>query len=472
MSGQLALRDSWGVVITAIDKEKLVASAQRFLKKGQYKRAIAEVEKIVVGDEGDMRARLELADLHERAGDTKSAVQLFLEIARRYERDGFGLKAFGVYLHAARLDPKAREPQVALGRLYTEHGLYEEAAARYDLAARAVGADGRAGRKAALEVVSALLERDSENLGDRVRLAEAYSGLGQHGDAVRELRRVADVLDQGAAESDYQVVAERLLYHKPDDMAVARTLATSYVAREEPQRALAKLKVAFEATPTDLEVLGLLAETFNQLGQVHKAVAVLKEMARIYDKNGFVHERDECFTKILMLDPNDRSARESLGESSTEAEGQTLEFYPQLVRTRPPAAVAKGRLAPAGAGAEEADDFDDDFEFDFDDDEIGFGGGAENTIVDDAFIPDALRGELEPPGIVLSVPGAAGEPGVTSRLEEELRELDFYVNNGLIDEGRALLAELIGRHGRHPLIERREKQLDEQDAQREGPREG
>ncbi|MCA9516081.1 MAG: tetratricopeptide repeat protein [Myxococcales bacterium] len=427
-----------------------------------------------MADEGDMRARLELADLHERSGDTKSAVRQFIDIARRYERDGFGLKAFGVYLHAARLDPKAREAQVALGRLYTEHGLFEEAATRYDLAVRAVGADGTAGRKAALEVVSSLLERDSENLADRLRLAEAHSGFGQHADAVRELRRVADVLDQGAAETDYQVVAERLLYHKPDDIAVARTLATSYVAREEPQRALAKLKTAFEAAPKDLEVLGLLAETFNQLGQVHKAVAVLKEMARIYDKNGFVHERDECFTKILMLDPNDRSARESLGESGTEAEGQTLEFYPQLVRQRAPGAVAKGRptVANAAAAADDADDFDDDFEFDFDDDEIGFGGGAENTIVDDAFIPDEVRGELEPAGIVLNVPGTAGDQVVTSRLEEELRELDFYVNNGLVDEGRALLAELITRHGRHPLIERREKQLDEQDAQREGPREG
>ena len=63
----------------------------------------------------------------------------------------------------------------------------------------------------------------------------------------------------------------------------------SYVVAAEPHRALAKLKIAFKHTPRDLEVLGTLVDAFTLLGQPHKAVTVLTEMARQYDKSGLVH---------------------------------------------------------------------------------------------------------------------------------------------------------------------------------------
>jgi len=437
--------------ITAVDKEKLVASAQRHLKRGQVKKAIAEVERLVVDDKGDMRARLELADLYERGNEPKRAVTVYLEAAEHYEKHNFGLKALAVYLRATQLDPKNRGAHAALGRLYAEQGLYGEAASRFQTALDcATGADAA---RARLDVTAAMLELDPDNLADRLRLAEGYSALGLRDQAVDELRKVASALDERAGESDFQIVAERLLWHKPDDFDVARTLAASYIAQEEPQRALAKLKMAFEAKPRDLEILGLLAEAFNQLGQVHKSVAVLKEMARIYDESGLIHERDECYTRILMLDPNDKSARDALGETGTEAEGQTLEFAPESSRARP-ATSRRGRPTTA----DPADDFDD-FDFDFDDeDEIGFGGGAENTIVDDAFIPDDVREHLEESALSLAVPGATTGPA-PSALQEDLRELDFYINNGLVGEAAGLLQELFNRHGRHPLLERREQQL-------------
>ncbi|TNF30575.1 MAG: tetratricopeptide repeat protein [Deltaproteobacteria bacterium] len=436
--------------ITAVDKEKLVASAQRYLKRGQVKKAIAEVERLVVDDKEDMRARLELADLYERGGEPKRAVEVYTSAATDYEANNFGLKALAVYLRVVQLDPKNRHAHAALGRLYAEQGLYQEAAGRFQTALDcATGVDAA---RARLEVTQEILKLDQENLGDRLRLAEGYSAIGLREEAVAELRAVAVALDERAAETDFQVVAERLLYHKPDELEIARTLAASYIAQEEPQRALAKLKTAFEAKPRDLEILGLLAEAFNQLGQVHKSVTVLKEMARHYDESGLIHERDECYARILMLDPNDMSARDALGQTGTEAAGQTLEFVPESSRARP---ATSRKRRPSPAQAEEFDDFDFDFD---DEDEIGFGGGAENTIVDDAFIPEDVREHLEESALSLAMPGAAVGPP-PSALQEDLRELDFYINNGLVGEAAGLLNELFNRHGRHPLLERREQQL-------------
>ena len=54
-------------------------------------------------------------------------------------------------------------------------------------------------------------------------------------------------------------VAERLLFHRPDDFAVARELAAAYIARSNPRLALAKLQAALKAAPRDPQNVTLLA---------------------------------------------------------------------------------------------------------------------------------------------------------------------------------------------------------------------
>ena len=428
------------------------------------------MEKLVLGEPSSARLRLEFADLLQRADEKEQAVEQLCQVARRYEKDGFGIKALGVYLQVQRLQPANREGALALGRHYCDHGLFTEAARAWEKALQAAPDEA-----ARLSVVQAILDHDQDNITDRVRLAEAYSGLGALQDAARELRRVADMLEHKAGDADYPKVAERLLYHQPDDAAVAKKLAAIYLTQEEPQRALPKLRKAYEARPQDLEILGLLAESFSQLGQVHKSVAVLKEMARLYDQSGLLHERDECWTRVLTLDPTDPQAREVLRGPQNEAVGTTIEVpYHHADQAAPaPApspsapAVMAAVIAPTAAPAtppaasvaaptlRQKSDFDD-FELSLDSDEPGFGGTVENTIVDDAFVPDDTLGGGPAGGLAL--PGGAAD-NVSGALQEDLRELDFYVNNGLVSEADALLKELVQRHGEHPLLDRRAQQV-------------
>jgi len=404
------------------------------------------MERLVNAEPNDIKLRLELADLFSRAEEPQKAVEQLLHVARRYERDGFGLKAMGVHLQVMRLSPQNRDSAMALGKHYTEHGLYGEAAKSF---ARALTAATEPPQR--LAVIQSILELDQDNLADRVRLAEALSAVGQLQEAAKELRRVADVLEHKAGDQDYPRVAERLLYHQPDEAIVAKRLAAIYVAQDEPQRALPKLKKAYEARPEDLEVLGLLADTFGQLGQVHKSVAVLKEMARIYDAGGLIHERDECWQKVMQLDPNDPQAREQLGhQTSQEAVGQTFEV-PYHAAPMPSARPAGGGKKAAARGPADFDEFDD-----FDNEEVGFGGTAENTIVDDAFLPDDMRDEIAM-NLTFAAPAPEADSGA---LQEDLRELDFYIGNGLMTEAETLLKELSTRHGAdNPLLDRRAQQI-------------
>ena len=81
-------------------------------------------------------------------------------------------------------------------------------------------------------------------------------------------------------------VAERLLWHTPDNHALNRELAGLYLRRNDPRRALQKLQACFKADPRDVETLGLLAQAFQALDQKPKTVSVLKELARIHVENG------------------------------------------------------------------------------------------------------------------------------------------------------------------------------------------
>ncbi len=310
-----------------MSKDKLLASAQRYSRKGQYKKAIQEYRKVLERHPGDVRARLNLANLYYRQGETDPAVQTFLAVASIYEDGGFTLKAIAVYKQVLKLVPDRDDLYVALAVNYQQHGLLNEAANQYREALKLLDVQGDDLGK--LHVIRQILDLDPDNVPDRLRLAEAFSAHGQITDAVREFRKVAQTLEKLGYGEDYQRTAERLLYHQADDAAMARKLASSYLAAGQPQRALPKLKIAFRASPRDLEVLGCLADVFNQLGQIHKAVTVLKEMARLYDQAGLDRERDDCFSEILVLNPDDTEARKAIGSHlPTGDEGQTIEFDP------------------------------------------------------------------------------------------------------------------------------------------------
>jgi tetratricopeptide (TPR) repeat protein len=323
-----------------MNKNKLLASAQKYMRKGQYKKAIAEYEKVLKEFPADVRARLNLANLYYRQKDLDRAVDSFLKVARIYEDGGFTLKAIAVYKQVLKIVPDREELFVALASNYQQHGLLNEAAAQYREALRLL--EGKGDQLGKLNVIRQILELDPENLPDRLRLAEAYSALGQITDAVREFRRVAETLERLGYTEDFQRTAERLLYHQPDDSAMAKRVAASYVAAQHPQKALPKLKTAFRAAPRDLEVLGTLADAFNQLGQTHKAVTVLKEMARLYDQSGLENERNECLMEILVLNPDDASARRVVAPRAPEEPGGTIEFEdaedldPVHTEARPP----------------------------------------------------------------------------------------------------------------------------------------
>jgi tetratricopeptide (TPR) repeat protein len=328
-------------------KGRAVEAANKAMKRGQYGKAIAEYQRIVKQDPNDIRAKLKLGDLYIRAGETDAAVQVLREVAEHYSQEGFTLKAVAVLKQILKLDPRLADVSVALAAHLHQQGLVNEAVRQYKDAARIYGQHGQSAER--LEVIRHMVELDPDNVTDRIRLAESFSASGRYSEAVALFRDGCRILEKRDRPQLYCKVAERLLHHQPDDFQINRQLATYYLKDRDAQRALPKLRACYRQQPRDLDVLDMLQETFDLLGQPHKAVSVLREMARIYEENGLLKERDQTYERILLINSADSEARKALRIVNAVGEQQlVLEFD-----------ESGPRVKPDGTPAEDDDDFEE-----------------------------------------------------------------------------------------------------------------
>ena len=290
----------------SIDRQKVIDSAQKFAAKGQFDKAVAEYLRIVKEDPSDVRILLKIGDLQVRKGAKDEAVATYSRVALGYNQQGFFLKAVAVYKQILSIDPNLTDLYSKLADLYVKLGLLPEALSNLDaLAARFA----RAGQdEKVVAVLQQMAQVDPANVPSHIKLAELLSKLGRADEAAKEFEAGAKLLREARRIDDWAKVAERLLFHRPNDATVARDLAHHYLARQDAKRALPKLQVSFKANARDVETLEMLATAFRELGQLPKTISVYKEIAKIHAEAGAQDKRLEMYRKVLELSPNDVEA--------------------------------------------------------------------------------------------------------------------------------------------------------------------
>jgi len=303
----------------AINRNKVLDAARKYQSRGQYDKAIAQYKKLVDADKRDVRSLLKIGDLYVRKGDRGTAIETYENVAGHYAQQGFFLKAIAVYKQILKLDPSRLEAQVRLGEMYEQLQLISDAMTVFEDVSNGFMRAGDTDR--ALAMLGKMVELDPEHIPVRIKYAEALSRAGRTQEAADEFEQGALLLrDQGRLD-DYVKVAERLLYHRGNDVRVAKELAETYIARRDPKRALAKLQICFKADPRDVSTLSLLAEAFLMLSQTDKAISVYREVARLHREAQRPQERMSALRRILELNPNDEEAQAAL-QKTASASGQ------------------------------------------------------------------------------------------------------------------------------------------------------
>ncbi|MCC6748680.1 MAG: tetratricopeptide repeat protein [Deltaproteobacteria bacterium] len=414
----------------SINKNKIIAAAQKFVQKGQYDRAIREYSKIVEEDPRDVRIWLKIGDLYAKKSSKQEAVDTYIKVAEFYSEQGFYLKAVAVYKQILKLNPALVDVNLKLAELYKQLGLLNDAMHQYEVVSNYFHQTGRT--KDALAALRQIVDLDPENVASRIKLAELYSKEQMRPEAVEEFSKAADYLRASNRVEDFIKVAERLVFHQPDNLAVTKELASLYLQRQDPRRALQKLQLAFKADPRDEDTLSMLAQAFQDLGQVAKTVPVLKELAQIQADGGQHEERLKTLRRILVLAPDDAEALQALGQASAGAPARPAAPAPKPQSE----AAAPKAAAPSRAPAyppERLEAYDD-----------------EPAAVPPLELPypDDLPAEYLPP-LDVGVPPPPTFKGGAEDLGEEtarvLTEAEVYIKYGLHEKAIDHLRQVFGR---------------------------
>jgi tetratricopeptide (TPR) repeat protein len=294
----------------AVDKNKVIADATKYVQKGQLDKAIRAYEKILGEDSNDVRVLLKLGELHQKKGDQRSAAEAFGRAAEAYANQGFFLKAVAVYKQLMKLAPDDVRVNERLAGLYQQLGILSDAMAQLQLVASAAERNGETAKL--VETLRRMVDLDPDNVASAVKLGELYAKSGQAQAALEQLRRAADYLRRNNRADEYLKVAERIVAVDAADVALARELANIYLAKGDTKRALAKLQLCFKADPKDIATLNLLAQAFKDLGQVTKTISVLKELAQLYADQGRTEDVRATWRGVMELAPDDEDAARAL----------------------------------------------------------------------------------------------------------------------------------------------------------------
>ena len=94
--------------------------AQQALSRGEWRKALESFQKHCAKQPEDLRSRLKVAELLERLGQKKEAVEVYRKVAEAYARDGFLLQAISINKMILRIDPSSKDVNDRLAQLYTE----------------------------------------------------------------------------------------------------------------------------------------------------------------------------------------------------------------------------------------------------------------------------------------------------------------------------------------------------------------
>src|SRR5215510_10729595 len=327
----------------AVNKNKVMEAAQKFVEKGQLDKAIKEYLKLVEEDPRDVRVWLKLGDLYAKKNAKQDATETYLRVAQFYSDQGFYLKAVAVYKQVLKLDPRLIEVNIRLAEVYRQLGLLSDALQQYELVAAFYHREGKT--REALSTIRELVELDPENVATRIKLAELYSKEQMVPEAISEFAKAAEFLRGLGRMDDFIKVAERLVWHQPENHEINRELAGLYLKRNDPRRALQKLQACFKADPRDVETLSLLAAAFLALDQKPKTVSVWKELARVYTENRQTPQAVEVHRRILAIAPDDNESLAAVARSGATARSPLVEMAPS---PSPGPGLGPGPTGPSG----------------------------------------------------------------------------------------------------------------------------
>ena len=274
----------------ATNKDKLLESAQKNLKKKQIAKAIKDYAKIVELDPVDIRSRQKLAELYVRTNKNTEAYEQYEAVAKYFSTNGFYLKAIAIYKQMQRLDPGQIALFNRLAELNEKQGLTGNALSEYRNLVDYYGRNGMIADE--IKTLEKMRDIDLNNLNIRVKLAEIYARNERKDEGYSELESVLEILSEKGDFDKILRLYKMFLPFYPNNKELQMGLALAFFEKSDFGRGVTILEKLIKDKPEDPDLLRLLGQGYSDQEDWQKACAV--------------------YQQLLDMDPTDLDIRESM----------------------------------------------------------------------------------------------------------------------------------------------------------------
>ncbi len=274
----------------ATNKDKLLESAQKNLKKKQVAKAIKDYAKIVELDPADVRSRQKLAELYVRTNKNADAYEQYESVAKFFSSNGFYLKAIAIYKQMQRLDPDQIALFNRLAELNEKQGLVGNAMAEYRNLVDYYGRNGMIADE--IKTLEKMRDLDLNNLNVRVKLAEVFARNEREDEGYAELESVLEILGDKGDFDKILKLYKMFLPLYPNDKKLQMGLSLAFYEKGDFSRGVTILEKLLKDKPADPDLLRLLGRGYSDLKNWTKSCGV--------------------YQQLLVMDPTDLDIRESL----------------------------------------------------------------------------------------------------------------------------------------------------------------
>ena len=247
----------------AVQRDKVIASAEKLVAKGKIEPAIKEYERLLEDNPNDVNTLNRIGDLWVRINRNDEAVKVFTKIADHYSKDGFFLKAIAIYKKINKLDPSKLDIYAKLADLYAKQGLAMEAKSQYQVLADYYLKHGEPAN--ALGIYRKISELDPNAINVHVKLADLYSQNNQTAEALKEYDRVGRMLLKRGMLDEAVQVFRKALKIDPKNTDMVESLVTALLDSKDFTNAQQIVDAALESNANSPKLLAMSGKI--QLGR-------------------------------------------------------------------------------------------------------------------------------------------------------------------------------------------------------------
>ncbi len=267
------------MALFGFNKQKVLASAEKYVQQGKLQNAISEYEKVLKNDAKDLTVNNTVGDLYSRLGETDKAIECFKSVGDAYASQGFTVKAIAMYKKICKIKPSL-EGLLKLAELYSQQGLFNDARAQYLQVAEEFLKANELDN--AVRIFQKILEMDPENSNMRIRLAEVYVRLHKKNEAWQIFTAAAETLRSKGSLAEADEVLQRMLKLDPNSTYALLMQGKNLIESGDAAAAVATLK---KVPDLDSNADGLrdLLKAYLQTGQLSDAGAVAGKLLSVHN---------------------------------------------------------------------------------------------------------------------------------------------------------------------------------------------